>query len=141
MAARSAPVRLEAPPDDDRDQRVIMHGLDWWQYETMLAVRGDRSVPRMAYLEGELELMSPSKTHEIIKTTIARLLEAYAGLGVREVWEWRKGRIQVLEGSEYRAVDHSGLLPELDLAALAGFVDFDDQTEAVRAFRRSLRTT
>jgi Uma2 family endonuclease len=66
------------PPTTDPDQRVVMHGLDWWQFETMLAIRGDRAGVRFAFLEGALEIMSPSLTHEFIKKAIARLLEAYA---------------------------------------------------------------
>ena len=60
------------------DQRVIMRGLDWWRYETILAVRGDSSGVRLAYLEGDLEIMSPSRSHEAVKKAIARLLEAFA---------------------------------------------------------------
>ncbi|HET9768007.1 MAG TPA: Uma2 family endonuclease [Thermoanaerobaculia bacterium] len=41
-------------------------------------MRGDRSSPRMAYLQGALEIMSPSKEHERIKSYIGRLVEAYA---------------------------------------------------------------
>jgi Uma2 family endonuclease len=62
----------------DPDQRILMHDLDWWQYETMLAIRGDRAGVRLTYLEGQLEIMSPSRTHESMKTMLARLLEAYA---------------------------------------------------------------
>ncbi len=43
------------------DQRIILHAVPWSHYEVLLAVRGDAPVPRMAYLEGELELMSPSQ--------------------------------------------------------------------------------
>lgn len=64
--------------DHGIDQRVTLHGIDWAQYELMLAIRGDRSGVRMTYLNGELELMSPSTGHEGYKTCIARLLEAYA---------------------------------------------------------------
>jgi Uma2 family endonuclease len=60
------------------DQRVFLHGVSWAQYEALLAVRGDDAGPRMTYLEGELELMSPSRDHESIKTLFARLLEIYA---------------------------------------------------------------
>jgi Uma2 family endonuclease len=60
------------------DQRVILHGVPWSHYEVLLALRGDAPVPRLTYLSGELELMSPSQDHERIKTLIARLLEAYA---------------------------------------------------------------
>jgi len=60
------------------DQRVILHGVPWSHYEVLLALRGDAPVPRLTYLGGELELMSPSQDHERIKTLIARLLEVYA---------------------------------------------------------------
>ena len=55
-----------------------MHGIRWDQYEVMLAVRGEKSVPRMTYLNGALELMSPSRYHERIKSIIGRCIEAYA---------------------------------------------------------------
>ncbi len=60
------------------DQRVVTYAVPWDHYEAQLAMRGDRSVPRMAYLEGALELMRPSKDHERIKSYIGRLIEAYA---------------------------------------------------------------
>lgn len=60
------------------DQRVILHGVPWSHYEVLLALRGDASVPRLTYLSGELELMSPSQGHERIKKLLARLLETYA---------------------------------------------------------------
>jgi Uma2 family endonuclease len=60
------------------DQRVIMHGVRWDQFEAILALRGDVAGPRMTYLRGELELMSPSRNHESIKTLLARMVELYA---------------------------------------------------------------
>ncbi|TDI44700.1 MAG: Uma2 family endonuclease [Acidobacteria bacterium] len=60
------------------DQRVVTYGVSWSHYETQLALRGERSIPRVAYLEGVLELMSPSRDHERIKSYIGRLIEAYA---------------------------------------------------------------
>jgi Uma2 family endonuclease len=60
------------------DQRVVMHSVPWSHYEAQLALRGESAVPRMAYLEGALELMSPSKDHERIKSYIGCLVEAYA---------------------------------------------------------------
>lgn len=46
------------------DQRVVTYGVPWAHYEAQLALRGDASIPRMAYLDGALELMTPSKDHE-----------------------------------------------------------------------------
>lgn len=159
-----AAARRDEPSDPD--ERVILHGLSWWQLEAMLAIRGDQSGVRLAYLEGALELMRPSRTHEYIRTTIARLMEAYAeeeeglvldGLGSMTMkhapkeraaepdecyvvlWEWRDGKITVLSLTAYTVTPRSGALPGLDLELLARFVDTDDQTAAVRAFRKALR--
>jgi Uma2 family endonuclease len=60
------------------DQRIVIGGVPWSHYETQLALRGDVSAPRISYLDGAMELMSPSKQHERIKSYIGRLVEAYA---------------------------------------------------------------
>lgn len=65
------------PHHEESDQHIILHGMTWKDYEILLAVRGDRAGVRMYYLNGAIELMSPSRSHEGVKTTIARLLEAY----------------------------------------------------------------
>jgi Uma2 family endonuclease len=189
------------PPPREEDQRIFMRGVTWSEYETLLAVRGERAGIRIAYLKGDLEIMSPSIDHEGIKKTLARLLEAYAeernidlngygswtiksapkergvepdecyiigterkaspdlaievvwthggldkleiyrGLGVREVCIWRDDAITVFElrDGNYRAIPRSGLLPQLDLALLVGFLDRPSQTQAVRDFRAALR--
>lgn len=63
----------------DLDQQIVLHGVSWEQYEALLSIFGDDPPGiRMAYLEGALEIMSPSRTHEWIKTTVARLIELYA---------------------------------------------------------------
>jgi Uma2 family endonuclease len=193
---------IPAPPDrsQDPDQRVILGGIDWWQFEAFLAIRGDRAGVRVTYLEGELEIMSPSRTHEALKTLIARLLEAYAdetglvfegygsltmrnapnqraiepdecyavgaakespdlaveviwthggldkldvyrGLGVREVWIWRKDQLKAYElrGGAYVEVSQSVVIPGLSPSFIAGFLDWETQTEALRKMRVALR--
>lgn len=75
-AAASSP--HAPPPADSYDHRVVLHGVSWAEYEAVLAIRGESSGVRMTYLEGELELMSPSLDHEGIKKLLARLLQAYA---------------------------------------------------------------
>jgi Uma2 family endonuclease len=196
---------LSQPPNVDErrlDQRVFLFDQSFDDYEALLAMRGERGVPRIYYLEGTIELMSPSIDHEAIKSTIGRLVEAaadelaidvnaygswtvkdrpedrgaepdecyvvggarkdrpdfaievqwtgggldkldiYRGLGVREVWVWspKSQRIEVwvLEGDAYRARDRSLALPQIDLAVLARFVTMENQSEAVRAYRKSL---
>jgi len=73
------------------DQRIIRFGAPWEHFEIELALRGDRSGPRIAYLQGALEIMSPSKDHERIKSYIGSLIEAYAletGLELSRYGSW-----------------------------------------------------
>ena len=46
------------------DQCVVMRGVDWNGYEAVLRARGEKAVPRIVYLDGELFLISPSFAHE-----------------------------------------------------------------------------
>lgn len=190
---------------DDRpkeDHFVILRGVTWADYQRLLEVRGDRSSPRLTYLEGCVEIMSPSQDHEKIKSIIGCLvevwclergiefstygswtlddeeleggvepdecyvfgddpkaakrpdlaievvwtsgglnkLEVYRKLGVREVWFWRKGALapHVLRGDTYEAVTASEVLPGIDLALLASFLDQPTTSAAIRAYRSAL---
>jgi Uma2 family endonuclease len=73
----SSPVltRSATPADE---QRLVLEGVSWQQYEMMLAALGD-DFPnlRLSYLEGTLEIMTTSLEHEELKTMIGMLLEAY----------------------------------------------------------------
>ncbi len=56
---------------------MILRGVTWADYQRLLEVRGDRSAPRLTYLEGRVEIMSPSRSHESIKSIIGCLVEVY----------------------------------------------------------------
>lgn len=186
---------------EEPDQYVRLHGVSWQDYERLLAIRGERSVPRITYLQGELELMGPSPRHENVTRIIEgllylwavernvplrsfgsttwrkrraergveadvsyvlgtqskkrpdlaievvvtsggmRKLDVYRGLGVPEVWFWRRGRftVHVLHGLDYEPAPRSRLLPEADLEFLARLVDRRDPVRAGRLLRRLLR--
>lgn len=69
------------PPEEvvsTADGRVILHGVTWEGWLAQLQLRGDKSAPRLTYLDGAMELMSPSKDHERIKSYLGRLVETYA---------------------------------------------------------------
>ena len=73
---------VEAPArptliEPNSDQRILIHGMSWHQYETFLAARGDNPVPRIAYAHETVELMNPSHRHEERKSLVGRLVEAY----------------------------------------------------------------
>jgi Uma2 family endonuclease len=190
---------IEVAPE--ADQRLIMNGISWTAYEAQLALRGEAPVPRIAYLEGVMELMSPSRDHERLKSYIGRLVEAfamergldlspygswtlrhapraaglepdecyiigsdqraerpdlaievewtsggidkreiYARLGITEVWVWRNGAIvvHVLRDGAYVEHERSSVLPEIDLAQLASFLDHPTVLQAIRAYRKAL---
>ena len=61
----------------DPEERFITSGVSWEAYESLLRSLGDSSSYRLAYLLGTLEIMSPSRNHELDKKAISRLLEAY----------------------------------------------------------------
>jgi Uma2 family endonuclease len=199
MQAAQLPPPEQAGAVDD-GVRLILHGVSWGRYVLIRELLDDQPGLRMTYLEGTLEIMTPSREHEREKKLIARLIEAWAfkrrvplngygsttfrkearerglepdecyvlgaplaevpdialevvltsggidklavyrGLGVPEVWFYRKGAfsLHALEGDHYVTIERSRIVPELDLAHLARFVDALDQTAAVRAYLDSL---
>lgn len=187
---------------DDRpvgDQLVHLHGT-FADYEALLRIRGEHSAPRIAYLEGTIEIMAPSREHEGIKSVIGGLvetfclhrgirfqtlgswtlkkrreergvepdecyvfgtrkperpdlvieviwtaagidkLEIYRRLGVREVWIWRRGRIQAhgLCGERYEPLGKSEVLPGIDLEQVARLLDRPTTYDAMVAYRAAL---
>ena len=77
MVSSSIPASI--PPGEyvpTADQRIVLHGCSWADFQTLLAVRGERRY-RMAYLDGVVEIMGASRGHEGKKSMIGRLLEAY----------------------------------------------------------------
>ncbi|CAN5692978.1 Uma2 family endonuclease [soil metagenome] len=75
VAAPSRPPRPPSLPE----QRILIHGVRWRDY-VILREAIDTPGLRMTYLEGSLEIMSPSTAHEEAKKMVARLVETYAFL-------------------------------------------------------------
>ncbi|NJL55242.1 Uma2 family endonuclease [bacterium] len=176
--------------------------VSWQHYETLLTLFQGRPRLRMTYLEGNLEIMTISLEHEMLKKIIARLLEiyalerdidlfscgsatfrsetaarglepdesyclgsrkdfpdlsveivlssggidklnAYAGLGVQEVWFWQDHQFRVyhwnLSIGAYEQAECSTLFPRLDLTILATYIKPEAEPQAIRAFRQLLR--
>ena len=66
-----------SPPQEEREQRVVLGHVSWATYESLLADHADTSSPRFTYSEGMLEIMIPSSEHEELKeimTTIAEII-------------------------------------------------------------------
>ena len=87
----------------DADQRVVMNGVSWEHYEALLEIRGERSRPRMAYLDGALELMTKSEDHERINWYIRSMVEAYlqeVGIEYGGYGEWTMRKQKSAAGIE-----------------------------------------
>jgi Uma2 family endonuclease len=69
---------LVVPPDPGTTDHFVYLHVGWQDYEKLLAMRGERPVPRITYIEGLVELMTPSRHHEIDKKRFARLIEAWS---------------------------------------------------------------
>lgn len=61
----------------NEDSFVHLCDATWEDYERLLDLRGEHSAPRISYLEGVIEIMSPSRGHENIKSLIGCLVEAW----------------------------------------------------------------
>jgi len=78
----------EAPVDD---HIVRLRNASWSDYQRVLELRADRPIPRLAYLKGVLELMSPSREHAALKSLIGQLVEAWClerGVEFRAFGSW-----------------------------------------------------
>ncbi len=85
-----APVPLgEYVPTADR--RIVLSGIDWQGFERLCELRGERSAPRLAYLDGTVEIMSPSGGHEETKSLIGSVVEQYClerGILIKGIGSW-----------------------------------------------------
>lgn len=87
----------------DQDHLVVLHGATWADYQRLLELRGEGSTPRLTYLEGRLELMSPGRRHELVASMIGRLVEAWCletGVGITPYGRWTLERKELERGCE-----------------------------------------
>jgi Uma2 family endonuclease len=85
------------------DKIIVLRGATWADYQRLLEMRGDHSAPRIAYLEGELEIMSPSRPHESLKSKIGRLVEVWClerGIEFSPYGSWTLEKKEVERGVE-----------------------------------------
>ncbi len=65
-----------------REQRVLLNNVSWDLFNRIVAEDEARRVPRLAYNDGALELMTPSRRHESITRTLQALVDRLA-----DVWD------------------------------------------------------
>jgi Uma2 family endonuclease len=67
----------QALQSQDPEDRYLTTGVSWRQYEALLVQLGDSPGFRITYLDGVLEIVSPSLRHEDAKSRIGDLLLVY----------------------------------------------------------------
>jgi Uma2 family endonuclease len=66
-----------------RGQCVVLRGIGWRGYTTLLKVRGTQTIPRIVYLDGDAWLMSPSYPHENVAERLGTFVtEVVVGLDI-----------------------------------------------------------
>jgi len=104
------------------DKIVVLRGLTWSDYERMLEVRGERSVPRFAYSEGSLEIITASQPHESLKSRIGQLIETWClekGIEFSAYGSWTLSKKEAERGVEADECYVFGLEPEAPRPHLA----------------------
>lgn len=120
---------------------IDLHGFGSWTLKKRKRERG--AEPDECYsLEVGAEV--PDVAIEVIWTSGGLdKLEIYRLLGVREVWIWKRGEIQLfaLRGDRYERILKSEYLPQIDLSFLGRLLnESSTQPEAVRELRATLRS-
>lgn len=64
--------------DGGHDQVVVLRNISWEQYDAIDRAKGDAPQPLLAYLDGDLELVTVSEYHERIKMMLGRLVDVFA---------------------------------------------------------------
>src|SRR5262245_25809532 len=72
-----SPTASPAPRTVD-ERRFVLYGVPWWTYVALRDALDENAGLKMTYLEGTLELISPSSLRADARTIIARLVEVWA---------------------------------------------------------------
>jgi len=60
------------------ERRVVLHDVSWETYEQLLADQAGKRVPHLNYIEGALEIVSPTQEHEQANVVLAWIVEILA---------------------------------------------------------------
>ena len=120
------------------EKRITLNGYGNTTFRKEAKQRGLE--PDECYCLGELREVPDIAIEIVITSGGIDKLSVYQGLGVREVWFWQDNQFILyrLREGEYEKIDRSEFLPNLDLILLSQFINYDNQTEAVIAYRDAL---
>jgi Uma2 family endonuclease len=117
------------------EKRITLNGYGNTTFRKEAKQRGLE--PDECYCLGELRAVPDIAIEIAITSGGIDKLSVYQGLGVTEVWLWQNDQFILyrLQEEAYMQIARSEFLPDLDLVLLSQFVNYDNQTEAVIAYR------
>ena len=120
------------------EKRITLNGYGNTTFRKEAKQRGLE--PDECYCLGELADVPDIAIEIAITSGGIDKLAVYQGLGVTEVWFWQNTQFILyrLHEETYQQIIQSQFLPDLDLTLLSQFVNCDNQTEAVIAYRDAL---
>ncbi|MEL6441634.1 MAG: Uma2 family endonuclease [Cyanobacteria bacterium J06621_8] len=120
------------------EKRITLNGYGNTTFRKQAKQRGLE--PDECYCLGELTEVPDIAIEIAITSGGIDKLSVYQGLDVTEVWFWQDNQFKLyrLKEDKYKKIPQSEFLPDLDLALLVQFIDYDNQTEAVIAYRDAL---
>ncbi len=120
------------------EKRINFNGYGNTTFRKEAAKRGLE--PDECYCLGELKEVPDIAIEIALTSGRINKLSVYQGLGVTEVWFWQNNQFLVyrLKDDRYQQIESSEFLPDLDFALLSQFIDYENQTEAVIAYRDAL---
>jgi Uma2 family endonuclease len=97
--------------------------------------------PDECYCIGEMREVPDIALEVVVSSGGIDKLPIYEGLGVPEVWFWQDSKFYLyrLSTQGYIATDHSEFLPGLDFIMLPEYIDVNNQTRAVKAYRKAIQ--
>src|SRR5215831_3634316 len=114
----------QALQSQDPEDRYLTTGVSWQQYEALLVQLGDRPGFRVSYLDGVLEIVSPSLRHEDTKSRIGDLLLIYFLETDTEYYPkgsttfWQQERRGGTEADESYCIGTDKALPDLAIEVI-----------------------
>jgi len=122
MTSTASPYPVRVPSSND-EPRILLSNVPWEAYVAFRDAVDSPSV-RMTYLEGMLEIMSPSREHEVGTKQIARLLELFCLerdiplYGYRSMTMRKQKKERGLEADECYCRDKDGEIPHIALEVI-----------------------
>lgn len=103
---------------------------------------GSRLEPDESYSLGVKKAIPDLAIEVTVTSGGINKLAIYSRLQIPEVWFWENGTIAIYclrDGGMYEKIDHSELLPDLDIELLAAHSRMADQYDAIQSFIKILR--